>query len=103
MIDIHLRLENELYKNLKKISVTEGKSLNQICNQLLVRSLYVSNFQEEINHLTKTIKRVDQNTYINKKLLEQTYSDIGLNITDSSKSKNLQEFYKRLKREKFID
>lgn len=103
MRDIHLRLEDELYSKVKDGSKLKKVSFNEECNRLLALSLIADNLLSKIEKLILEIEQLSKNVYINKRLLEQLYSDIGLNITDPSKSKNLLEFYKRLRKGKYYD
>lgn len=103
MIDIHLRLKDNLHKAIKENSKKKNISLNDECNRLLEISLIADNMLSKIDELILEVKRLNKNSHITKRLVEQLYSDIGLNITDPNKSKNLQEFYQRMRKGKYYD
>ncbi len=103
MKEIHLRLEDELYSKVKDGSKLKKISFNEECNRLLALSLIADNLLSKIEELILEVKQLNRNGYTTKRLVEQLYSDIGLNITDPSKSKNLQEFYKRMRKGKYYD
>lgn len=98
MIDTHLRIKDDLYKEIKNSSQTNNNSFNEECNRLLKLSLISDDFLSKIEKLILITNQISNNSYISKRLLEQLYSDIGLNITDTNKSKNLQAFYKKIRR-----
>lgn len=103
MIDMHLRLKDNLHKSIKENSKKKNVSFNDECNRLLEISLIADNLLSKIEELILEVKRLNKNGHITKRLVEQLYSDIGLNITDPGESKNLQEFYKRMKKGKYYD
>lgn len=103
MIDTHLRLKDNIHKSIRENSKKKNTSFNDECNRLLEISLIADTLLFRIEELIKEVKQLNKNGYVTKRLLEQLYSDIGLNITEVNKSKNLQEFYKRLRKGKYYD
>lgn len=103
MIDTHLRIKDGLYNKVKKSSQSKKISFNEECNRLLELSLISDNFLSKIEELILMVNQISKNGYITKKLLEQLYSDIGLNITDTNKSRNLQDFYKKIRKRNLYD
>ncbi len=97
MVDTHIRINEIVYKQIKNKVKQNNTSFNKECNRLLELSLTSEKLLLYLNDIFKVINNVDKNCYIIKRLLEQTYSDIGLSVTDVNNSPNLKCFYKKMK------
>ena len=110
-IDKHAYLTSSQIKQVNEYGKSRNLSFSSAVADMIEKAYKIDTLLNKLDLLNNKFDQLDSKiTYITKKiitifkLLEQLYSDLEFtNITDTTKSDTLRQFYKLLKRGSLID
>lgn len=102
--EAHTYFDEELYQLIKSYSTEKKKSINEVVNILVRFGLDSNNNNELIANLKNQMNDCNKKINLTFLLLKQLYSDLSFpKISETSKSEPLNQFFRKIKSDRYDD
>lgn len=99
--DLHCRIPEEIYEQVKSLSRKNNCTINQQFNKIIENGLASDDLKILIKEALKKINMIDKKMYFLTELQKQLYSDLTLPQTDYKNNDKIDKFCKNLRVNKF--
>lgn len=102
--EAHIYFDEELYQLINNFSTEKKKSINETVNILVRLGLDSNSNNELIANLKSQMNDSNKKINLTFLLLKQLYSDLSFpKISETSKSESLNQFFRKIKNDKYDD
>ena len=102
--ETHIYFDDELYQAIKNYSIDKKIRVNEAVNTLVRLGLDSNSNIELITNLKSQLNDSNKKINLTFLLLKQLYSDLSFpKISETSKCESLNQFFSKIKNDKYID